>query len=93
MDFILSRDRNRNSEYYSTMGSLAARSVNESALSSSKSIKDNILRMKFQNEVKSFTHHQIEIINSSSSDSLKQQKVASEDKANHPRSFIPEVTF
>ncbi|MEI8592548.1 DUF4225 domain-containing protein [Xenorhabdus bovienii] len=58
------------------MGALAARSVTESALTISKFLDNFSVKLKFQNEVKKFTEHNLEILSSkSSSESNKLQAI------------------
>ncbi|PHM33425.1 hypothetical protein Xmau_04532 [Xenorhabdus mauleonii] len=67
---------NRNNNYYSSMGALTARSVMESALTSSKFLDSFLVKQRFQNEVKKFTDHKLDIISSkSSSESSKLQAI------------------
>ncbi|PHM46926.1 DUF4225 domain-containing protein [Xenorhabdus miraniensis] len=58
---------NRNNDYFSAMGALSAKSVNESALSASRFINSPFVKYKFQEEIKKFTNYHIGIIISKSS--------------------------
>lgn len=67
---------NRNNDYLSTMGALAARSVTESALTLSKFIENFSVKLRFQSEIKKFTEHNLGILLSASSpESSKSQAI------------------